>query len=819
MNAGAVADTSAGGTEPRPSLSVIVPVKDGGEGFGLCLDALRASAGIDAFELIVVDDGSSDGSADRAGKAGATVLSMGAKSCGPAAARNRGAQAATGEVLVFIDADVVAKPDTLARFADFFATHPDVSAVFGSYDDDPAAGTLVSDYRNLLHHATHHTGRFGPDGSRPATTFWAGCGAVRRADFLAVKGYDVEGFPVPSIEDIELGYRLRDAGKQIRLCPAIQCKHLKRWTLTGMLKTDVRCRGIPWMRLLAERPTAKAELNIDWRQRFIALLVALGQAALPFAVIRPTWAAGLFAAGLLAIVGLNQKFYGVLVRSRGLAFAAASVPLHYLYYCCCLVSAGWVAAERMNPFAAPRPGAPVPSPAILIIMALAVLVRLAAAAPSLHDPRRAIHYPDSTEYIQLAENMLDGSFSLSPTLPYEPDLTRTPVYPAFVAAVYALLDLRIGYAALANAFVGAAACWLLFDWLRSAGYRRTAPWAAGALAADPLSIAYSAQVLSETLFTLLLIASLAAVWRATRGGLKPTLTAGVLLGLATLCRPIAVLLPIAVIPAMLAGSGPLSRRFLRTGAMGAAYAAVLSLWIARNVAVADLYNITSLAGVNAYFHRGAYILAEVEGRPVAEIQRELREGFRAEAEAAGWTAEQQQDEQIRRLAALAREHPGAAATASLRGAGRLFSPDGTVPAQVAGLKPPPNPGTHHRYAGKPFGTSWIDYAEIPWLVLVYPAALVGIWRLAGRTDRRFLLVTALPVAYFVLFSGAEAYARFRVPLMPLLLTLAAAAFHRPRESVETLPDAEPQAGPPAPPIPSSVAPASAPAPRPAGAVA
>ena len=58
---------------------------------------------------------------------------------------------------------------------------------------------MVSQYRNLLHHFVHQHGH------AEASTFWAGCGAIRRAAFDAVGGFDAARFPRPSIEDIELG--------------------------------------------------------------------------------------------------------------------------------------------------------------------------------------------------------------------------------------------------------------------------------------------------------------------------------------------------------------------------------------------------------------------------------------------------------------------------------------------------------------------------------------------------------------------------------------------------------------------------------------
>ena len=112
---------------------------------------------------------------------GARVIRLEVNS-GPAAARNAAARAAGGELLVFFDSDVTLHGDTLRRIADRFSTDPELDALMGSYDFEPAQGGMVAAFRNLLHAWVHHRS------AGEASTFWGACGAVRRERFSTSAG-------------------------------------------------------------------------------------------------------------------------------------------------------------------------------------------------------------------------------------------------------------------------------------------------------------------------------------------------------------------------------------------------------------------------------------------------------------------------------------------------------------------------------------------------------------------------------------------------------------------------------------------------------
>jgi GT2 family glycosyltransferase len=320
-------------------LSVVIPVHNGAEVLRKCLDALRRSTFTD-YECIVVDDGSIDDTRNVAMQYGHRVLSLQGKH-GPAYARNRGVEIATGSVVLFLDADVCVHPDTLEKVVRYFDSHPSVDAIFGSYDDQPADQGFVSQYKNLFHHYIHQNAK------PQASTFWAGCGAIKREVFLQHGGFD-EAYRRPSIEDIELGFRLRSRGRTIHLTKEIQVTHLKRWTLWGLVRTDILDRAIPWTLLMLRDKTVPVDLNLRVSHQLSVvvlyglLLIAAGLPVwgvlFPVLGVRPVGT--LLVLLCLVLILLNYKLYVFLARKRDWTFATRALPIHWLYY---LYSGGAVA--------------------------------------------------------------------------------------------------------------------------------------------------------------------------------------------------------------------------------------------------------------------------------------------------------------------------------------------------------------------------------------------------------------------------------------------------------------------------------------------
>ena len=305
------------------NLSVVIAVYNGVDFLKQCLPALALAAD-EATEIILVNDGSTDDSAEIGKQFGATVITLPEKS-GAANARNQGVQQATGEIILFIDADVVVRTETIRDVRRSFAENTDYTAIFGSYDDAPGEPDFFSQYRNLMHRFFHQTS------GGEADTFWSGFGAVKREAFLDVGGFDADKFEIPSVEDIELGYRLREKGYRILLVPELQAKHLKKWSFASILRTDFWQRAVPWAELILLNPQVAHNLNVKNSQKISAVLAGLFVLSLPFIVWR-WWFIFASIACLFALIAVNRDFYKFFLKRKGFFFTLGVLPMHLLYF-------------------------------------------------------------------------------------------------------------------------------------------------------------------------------------------------------------------------------------------------------------------------------------------------------------------------------------------------------------------------------------------------------------------------------------------------------------------------------------------------------
>lgn len=306
-------------------LSVIVPALDAASTLDATLKAITTSRlPRNVYELIVVDDASTDGSASVAARYADTVVRLRGSPSGPAYARNRGAEQARGEVLLFIDADVVVRPDTLSRMLELLDDQPSLAAVSAVYDEFPSAPDFLSQYWNLLLHfgEQRHAGR--------CARFSSACGAIRRTTLLSIGMFDEWRFANPCLEGLELGQRLLEAGYSVVVNHDLQITHSKHWSLRSVLRdvwdrSSVVARSLGYQRMNAAAPS---ELVFTLTRAATPVLAVIGIVAVSAAFVPEPHPATKFVIGLFAIVLANLPIHRFYSRVRGLGFALAAAPLH-----------------------------------------------------------------------------------------------------------------------------------------------------------------------------------------------------------------------------------------------------------------------------------------------------------------------------------------------------------------------------------------------------------------------------------------------------------------------------------------------------------
>ena len=270
------------------------------------------------------NDGSTDDTAEIAERYGVKVLTNEGSPKGPAAGRNICAHNTDADILVFVDADVQVHENAIGDLEKAIGSAPDVVASFGSYDDAPRSYNMAALYANLRHHFFHQ------NSAREATTFWSGFGAIKRETFLEKHGYDTR-FLQPSIEDIEFGVRLRNAGHRILLVPEALAKHCKDWGLIQLWRTDIFQRALPWSKLIVSGKTAGADLNASNREKikvvfaYLLPLLAVLSAFIPVLALP-------FLVSLGVYLWFNKSFYAVLARRGGFMLTLCGGILHWLYH-------------------------------------------------------------------------------------------------------------------------------------------------------------------------------------------------------------------------------------------------------------------------------------------------------------------------------------------------------------------------------------------------------------------------------------------------------------------------------------------------------
>jgi glycosyltransferase involved in cell wall biosynthesis len=325
-------DPARAGDRPRVavSISVVLPVLNGAQTLPWCLAALEASSFRD-FEIVGVDDGSTDATAQLLADAGVNIVLHNPEPAGCFAARNQGAAAARGNVLLFLDADVEVAPDTLAKVWARFRDS-NVEALIGLYALEHPHPNAASRYKNAwirwsyLNHGNE------------VDWFFTAIGAVRRETWKRVGGFAETFNRTTGGGDLDFGRRLREAGVAVHLDKTLAVVHRRRFTVWSLLVNDFqRARG--WAALGLSRVgvagSARGGLaNVS--TGFVAALAQAGALLLFSALsLQQTRVLPLVAIVAATYLATGRAFPLWVARNLSAGFAVRCVALQFVDHLAC----------------------------------------------------------------------------------------------------------------------------------------------------------------------------------------------------------------------------------------------------------------------------------------------------------------------------------------------------------------------------------------------------------------------------------------------------------------------------------------------------
>ncbi len=303
--------------QEEPIISVIVPVHNAAGTLSECLQAVHRSR-CSAYEVVVVDDHSSDQSLSIARAFPNRIIPL-ARQVGPAAARNQGAAAARGTVLLFLDADVIVRPDTISQLAG--ALGGITAASIGAYDAKAEFPNFCSRFKNLWLCYMFHLA------PTKITWFWSGCGAIRRDAFEEVGGFDEKLW---ECEDYALGYKITLQGKEILLNRAVEVGHRHCRSLSALLRNDFK-RSRDNIKILLDLQQRQDSSFATGANAAGVLVLYTALLALALGWFSPLFYLGGLGLGILFLV-LNLRFYFFIYSQTSVAFALKAIGLSYLVF-------------------------------------------------------------------------------------------------------------------------------------------------------------------------------------------------------------------------------------------------------------------------------------------------------------------------------------------------------------------------------------------------------------------------------------------------------------------------------------------------------
>ncbi|MBI5869578.1 MAG: glycosyltransferase [Actinobacteria bacterium] len=313
----------------HPEVSVIIPLFNGADTIGLVLEALYESTSRN-FEVIIINDRSTDNSLqvlkELTKKYPFRLIDF-PENRGVSKARNAGAAAARGEIILFIDADCIVLPDTIERSVKALRKGDSI-CVGGAYTREPWDKDFFSIFQSLyIHHV--ETKIEHPD------YIATHCMAIWKETYDEFGGFKEDYFigHAASVEDVELSHRLIKAGYQLSMPRDIQVQHMFRFSLKKSVKNAVKKSKYWTMYSLHNRDVTKDsgaasyELKVNVGTQVINLVLVV------IAIATSSWYPLVGAAFLYGInTAMSYNLLRLIQKEKGWMFLLKAMAYYQLVY-------------------------------------------------------------------------------------------------------------------------------------------------------------------------------------------------------------------------------------------------------------------------------------------------------------------------------------------------------------------------------------------------------------------------------------------------------------------------------------------------------
>ena len=249
-------------------ISVVIPNYNAASTIGKCLEAVLSSK-YDPFEVIVVDDGSSDNSIEIINTFHCRLIQL--EHSGASRARNTGARQSAGDIIFFIDADCIVAENTLSLVHEAMRDQQ-AHVIGGSYTPLPYDSNFFSIFQSVFINYSELK-RKVPDYIATHSM------AIEKNIFEKSGGFPEQFLPI--IEDVELSHRLRRAGYRLQMAPEVLVRHIFNFTFWKSLRNAFR-KSHYWIiyslgnkDVFKDSGTASQELKVNVLSYFLSLIFLL----------------------------------------------------------------------------------------------------------------------------------------------------------------------------------------------------------------------------------------------------------------------------------------------------------------------------------------------------------------------------------------------------------------------------------------------------------------------------------------------------------------------------------------------------------------